>query len=1057
MAGSLSATLNDYRRQRRNRVLLLTLTTAAIFNVSAVTAALALDNLAGLSTGGRIFLLLCWLVINSVIAVVMILRLWRQRLTDRAAAVELEEAFDIRNNSLVNAVCFHADAGLSETLRRMFAVQADVVCRNIRITGVWGDPGLRRAVLAAVLLVVLSLVYFIPCSRYAANALMRYLRPWSQLASLNYVQFTVTPGDTVVVEGDELTIRAAAVRGGQMLHNLGIRLEGDGTPVLYSMAHVGGQEVFKLENITTPLSYVVCSGNESSRAFKIKVLPRPRFSKITIKAAPPPYTGLKPVVYGVESREINVPVGTTMTINALTPDGMSSGLRVSDGKENMVLPDSFVLMRDMMVDAFIIDQTGRRFDKAWTCTLKAVPDRLPQVIFLNRELNMEAGPGQVIPLYFEADDDYGVTSMQVVATVDGRRFVVKKFRFSASVPVKSREAFNLILDPAAFPVDSVVEVNVEVADSHSPVQVGVTKTPLTIHVVDLVRKLQDSLTEGRGDRMYELLFQALNRQQAARTWLAERQKRFNKVDGWRILSDQKNIDGLLVKAQAEADELVKNGCLQKKFPVKLATVRSSHTLPLASRIRELTSGRRKVNVPQEINGVMLAQTAVIEQLQQLLGGMAAAREQELARQERARENADDKASYDQLEQLMEKVYEFMKEQRQIISRTEAFDPKKTDDWSDKEEKILGDMAAREAEWAQFFKAAFNDLSKLMNQDFSNSAMADEFIEMYEELQKSGAALEKKHVEIATLAENTAMDSANAVAANLDRWLSDNKDYIKWNAEEDGNAPDVDLTDLPEELTDIIGDLVETEDEMSDDTQDSTNSFSYDSDEALGWGVSDGNINSMQAKGITGNVLPNDHEVGGRSGEGRSGKSSGQFVEKEAAGKGGRKTPTRLDQSPFEKGTVDDKSKDPTGGVSGGGKQSGVGDEGLSGITPDQDSDIKQRLSGNQGELKQRVSALLRRLHERNLPTGDLQEALQRIRMLDDSGSSGGADARRLRNETLAALRQAQAALDTAVRSEQEKVRINNRRSYTVKNQPEEKVPAEYDDYVGRYFKALAEE
>jgi hypothetical protein len=338
-------------------------------------------------------------------------------------------------------------------------------------------------------------------------------------------------------------------------------------------------------------------------------------------------------------------------------------------------------------------------------------------------------------------------------------------------------------------------------------------------------------------------------------------------------------------------------------------------------------------------------------------------------------------------------------------------------------------------------------------------MADELVEMYEELQKAGDALNKKKIkEIATLAENTAMDSSVAVAANLERWLADNKDSIKWNAEENGEAPDIPLTDLPAELTDIIGDLIETEDDMGEDTQDSTNSFSYSSDEGLGWGVMDGNIDSMQAKGITGNVLPNNNEVGGRSGEGRSGKSSGQFVEKTATGKGGRKTPTRLTQSPYEKGTVEDTSKDAQGGASGGGKQSGIGDEGLIGVTPDQDPDIKQRLAGTQGELRQRAEALLRKLGKRELPTGELREALNKMAKLQSLQTKGNEiEVKQLKREIAGALRNAKIALVLSINAGQEKVKQQKMQNFTVKYQEKEKVPAEYQDCVSGYFKALANE
>lgn len=81
---------------------------------------------------------------------------------------------------------------------------------------------------------------------------------------------------------------------------------------------------------------------------------------------------------------------------------------------------------------------------------------------------------------------------------------------------------------------------------------------------------------------------------------------------------------------------------------------------------------------------------------------------------------------------------------------------------------------------------------------------------------------------------------------------------------------------------------------------------------------------MSAKGVTGNRLPNTNEIGGRSGEGRTGKASGEMVGEEAVGKGGRRTPSRLTPDPYMKGQIKDHSRDPVGGATGGGKESGEG-------------------------------------------------------------------------------------------------------------------------------------
>ncbi|NQZ68690.1 MAG: hypothetical protein HRT89_11550 [Lentisphaeria bacterium] len=334
-------------------------------------------------------------------------------------------------------------------------------------------------------------------------------------------------------------------------------------------------------------------------------------------------------------------------------------------------------------------------------------------------------------------------------------------------------------------------------------------------------------------------------------------------------------------------------------------------------------------------------------------------------------------------------------------------------------------------------------------------MADEFSEMFEELQKAGDALKAKKTEIATVAEEMAAEQAESIETNIERWLATKKDSIKWNAEEDGTSPDVPLQDLPDELTDIIGDLIDKEEEMSD-VEDSTNSFNGAMDEGIGWDVSDGNIDNMSAKGITGNLLPNDNEVGGRSGEGRSGKSSGQFVEKEAKGKGGRMTPTRLTQSPFEKGTVKDTSPEEPGGATGGGKQSGLGDEGLRGITPSRKPDVEQRLSGKQAELKQKAEALLRKLSVQNLPTGDLEEAINNMELISKNNTSApGLKVKQVKSDVVSSMKEARATLIKSMKANVDKSKKKKSKLATIKYQSNEKLPAAYQDTVDAYFSALA--
>jgi hypothetical protein len=130
------------------------------------------------------------------------------------------------------------------------------------------------------------------------------------------------------------------------------------------------------------------------------------------------------------------------------------------------------------------------------------------------------------------------------------------------------------------------------------------------------------------------------------------------------------------------------------------------------------------------------------------------------------------------------------------------------------------------------------------------------------------------------------------------------------------------------------------------------------DKGAAWDAADGPISNNSAKGVTGNRLPNTNELGGRSGEGRSAKSSGEFVGDEAVGKGGRATPSRLTPDPYLAGQIKDHSKDAQGGASGGGKESGQGGEGLEGPAPRVPAkrDLA-RLAGKQAALRNKAESV----------------------------------------------------------------------------------------------------
>ncbi len=1079
-SGTLYATLSRAAFLRRMSLTLRVLLLAGAAVPLWLGALCVADNLFNLSAIARAILALGFLggVIGGLVRLYFIY--WHTPVDTGKMAVYLEQRYGITDNSLINAVHFDRDPAIPGFIKEVFTGAAAANCAGMDFRRVWQHARLKPAAQLFVAGLLLFLAYLIPFGAHARNAFLRYLHPTTALMPLNFTQFKVAPGNAELIEGDACLIRASATKFDRPVGGLDILIADGGPPLLYSMRSSAEEFVFELKDLSKSTRYAVKNGNDQSRWYSVAVIPRPRLERLTVTITPPAYTGEKPWKLSPHKREADILSGSRVLVQSgaekrqqicffqngkLVTAATNAPPRSADAGPGDAaplaasLPDPQTLEFEMRADSALAvdvkDARGLTHTGVWQCRFKLTQDAPPEVRLLNRELNMQVGVGQTVPLNMEEADDFGLTALELFTVQNQEEKVLKRITYR-DVKRDRKESCSLAITEDVFARNASYRVWARVYDNHQPPQPGKVLTPLTLHVVDLAKEMIAGEKDDPYVRLFAVLTEALDQQKDLRDWVAsriemDRKERISHI----LIKRQESVHQRIVLGATLAADLYRKAKIKKGLSDSITELRTARSEPLIRQIpvvAGLADERRK----EGLNDVVLKQSDIIAALQRILGAVSGDKALDALKEQRLADENQELKLREKLEGLKEDLSKFKDEQKKIMDDTEAIDKKKPEDWTDAEEKLLGDMAAKEQEFAKLFRAAFNDLSKVANQDFSNSTMADEMVEMVEELQKAGAALEKKHTEIATVAEELVGEQAETMETNLERWLSDSKDNIKWNGEDGETTPDVPLQDLPEEMTDIIGELIDDVKDM-EDVEDSTNNSLNSMDKGVGWGVSDGNMNDMSAKGITGNVMPNNNEVGGRSGEGRSGKSSGQFVEQEATGKGGRNTPTRLVQTPFEKGTVKDTSKDPQGGATGGGKQSGLGGEGLRGITPDQKPDVAQRLPGKQAELKQKAEALLRELNVRNLPTGDLEEAVNKMELIQKYRASGqGLQAKQIQSELMSNLKDARTAMGTGTVGGTEKSATSAKRISSIRHPDNESTPDGYEESVDAYFRALAE-
>ena len=360
----------------------------------------------------------------------------------------------------------------------------------------------------------------------------------------------------------------------------------------------------------------------------------------------------------------------------------------------------------------------------------------------------------------------------------------------------------------------------------------------------------------------------------------------------------------------------------------------------------------------------------------------------------------------------------------------------------------------------FMQEKVADFSKLAEQDMSNATLLRELMEIYSEVTMAKDALNQKAAEIAVPAEESGLELAKELSSNLEKWLPDTPDRAEWKMEDpiDGKT-DVPMAELPKELEDMVGELMEQQEDLFDQIEDANANFADSMDKAAGWDAQDGPIANMSAKGVTGNNLPNNNEMNGRSGEGRSGKSQGEMVEDTATGKGGRNTPTRLDPTPFQQGQIKDTSKDPVGGATGGGKLSGQSGEGLEGPVPPQITKEMQRLAQKQAQLRNNAERLNLQYQLGRYDNFKLLESTALMRRVEaDLNANRYVNALRHRDMTLDALDTSHLLLGGEVHVQQDTTpTVSTKVQSEINDAMKGNLPAAWSEALREYYRKLGQE
>lgn len=1027
--------------------------------LAALTAAVLIDLLLAPPGWGRWVLgFTPWAAASFVVWRWLVPVLSIRRGTDHFAAL-LEARLQSLRNRFINAIQLGRDeAGQPPALIASIVNDGVAAVENLDIGRALSSPRLRQSATGAVAAAIGAVAVFLT-GPAAVTSFARVLAPWSSIPPFTYTRVTLTePTASVeVLEGEPLRIRARTSGESTQTAELVWRVAGQ--PPRTAAMRMTGPDAFEhtLDAVHESGACFVRAGDGRSGEISVTVIPRPRVAAMSVVYDYPAYLRRDPTSPGrfdghlsaVARTKATLTIGVSKPLDALTLD-LQDGRRIAASRDGESLQWTASMLMDK-AGAYrvrMIDPRGHEVLDPVTYAIALEHDAPPAVAIVQPGRDVQLRTGQTLDIAVAAQDDHGLAWTRLRARSAGAG---GEPRVLAQWPERDprprgeyRQAFSV--EQLGLQAGERLEYWAEAIDHNDLPDVGpgrgesrrFTVTLINPSAADALVAMQLSDYAKVIEQLIRL--QRLNRAETAQLSLAaaliERQTALRQ----RTIELAETMRRNGFPARTIIDDLDRLGrSAMARVIVGLEAMRDAADL----------AGQRS-----RAEATLPTQDAIIAELESILERLSRGEQvrQTLRKLERT-DPAAHRRTLDAAAQLAVDLDSFLVDMKELDDRFEKMAKRGDDNVAGDALDALQAAEHRLDRWGKWARDTVDEILKLPEGFVKDSMLADSVNTIFEEIEKKQRSQTR---EIATPVEEGAKSLATEMLEDLEMWMPDAGDSTKWTMEDplEGRY-EVPETKLPDHLQDMVGDLIEDLEEFDEEADDITGGWGGNFQ--VGWDIGDGPISSFAAVGKTGNQMPNASEMGGRSGAGRRGRSSGQMVGSESSAMEGRPTPARLTNEPYETGQVDaSKQLDPRG-ATGGGRKTGGGTRGLQGGTsPDLVKEM-QRLADKQKLLREQSQNIARQLDHAGRPSSSIDRAAALLQSAEAlMADQRYEDAARVRKESIVELRAAASQLDQVVTLTMQRARdLPPELREQIIDGSRLAMPEGYEDMVGEYFKTLA--
>ena len=339
---------------------------------------------------------------------------------ERAAAVPGVSGFD---DALVTAV--ESERVADPGFRPLLVAAAVRRLQEITPVQIVRADGVRKQALLAVggvASLVVALILAAGPLRHAAETAWIMFWPYA-------IQVEVLPGDTKLVAGRPLEIRALLRTGGRLFANFSPVLTvsaGDQQRTVPMHRGADGQYTFSFESVDRTFRYKVSAARALSTEYTVTALFPPQIERIELRYEYPAFTGLRRRTEQ-DAGDIYAPAGTKVRVRVHADRPIASGALVfgEGGARRFavagerLLETEMVLARDDSYRVTLADADGLKTDGDTEYFIRLMDDRPPEVRILRPAGDQQITPLEEVAIEARAEDDYGIASLELVYSVPG--------------------------------------------------------------------------------------------------------------------------------------------------------------------------------------------------------------------------------------------------------------------------------------------------------------------------------------------------------------------------------------------------------------------------------------------------------------------------------------------------------------------------------------------------------------------------------------------------------------------------------------------------------------